>query len=40
MTYTDAWPGAAGQAIMLYGIGTVIIPLETAYEAAGLKMPQ
>jgi glyoxylase-like metal-dependent hydrolase (beta-lactamase superfamily II) len=40
MTYTDAWPGAAGQAIMLYGIGTIIIPLETAYEAAGLKMPQ
>ncbi len=40
MTYTDAWPGAAGQAIMVYGIGTIIIPLETAYEAAGLKMPK
>ena len=40
MAYTDAWPGAAGQAIMVYGIGTIIIPLETAYEAAGLKMPQ
>ena len=40
MAYTDAWPGAAKQAIMLYGIGTIIIPLETAYEAAGLKMPR
>jgi glyoxylase-like metal-dependent hydrolase (beta-lactamase superfamily II) len=40
MDYTDAWPSASGRAIMVYGIGTVIIPLETAYEAAGLKMPQ
>jgi len=40
MAYTDAWPGAAGQAIMVYGIGTIIIPLEAAYEAAGLKMPK
>ncbi len=39
MEYTDAWPSASGRAIMVYGIGTVIIPLETAYEAAGLKMP-
>ena len=40
MAYTDAWPGAAGQAIVVYGIGTIIIPLEAAYEAAGLKMPK
>ncbi len=26
--------------VMLYGIGAVEIPLEAAYEAAGLKMPQ
>ena len=39
MEYTDAWPSAAGRAIMMYGIGTIIIPLETAYQAAGLKMP-
>jgi glyoxylase-like metal-dependent hydrolase (beta-lactamase superfamily II) len=39
MEYTDAWPSASGRAIMVYGTGTVIIPLETAYEAAGLQMP-
>ena len=39
MEYTDAWPTAGGRAIMVYGAGTIIIPLETAYEAAGLKMP-
>ena len=39
MEYTDAWPTAGGRAIMVYGTGTLIIPLETAYEAAGLKMP-
>ena len=40
MAYTDAWPSAKGRAIMVYGIGTIIIPLEQAYEAAGLKMPE
>jgi glyoxylase-like metal-dependent hydrolase (beta-lactamase superfamily II) len=40
MAYTDCWPGAAGQAIMVYGIGTIIVPLNVAYEAAGLKMPE
>lgn len=40
MAATDMWPSAAGRAIMVYGIGTVIIPLEVAYEAAGVKMPQ
>ncbi len=40
MVYTDAWPSAAGRAMMVSGIGTIIIPLETAYEAAGLKMPE
>lgn len=40
MVYTDAWGSAAGRAIMVYGTGTVIIPLEQAYEAAGLKMPE
>jgi glyoxylase-like metal-dependent hydrolase (beta-lactamase superfamily II) len=40
MSYTDSWPGAVGQAIMVYGIGTIILPLDVAYEAAGLKMPQ
>jgi glyoxylase-like metal-dependent hydrolase (beta-lactamase superfamily II) len=39
MAYTDSWPSAAGRAIMVHGIGTIIIPLEVAYEAAGLKMP-
>lgn len=39
MEATDAWPSAAGRGIMVYGIGTVIIPIQTAYEAAGLKMP-
>jgi glyoxylase-like metal-dependent hydrolase (beta-lactamase superfamily II) len=39
MEYTDAWPSAGGRAIMVYGTGTIIIPLETAYEAADLKMP-
>lgn len=39
MEATDAWPSAAGRAIMVHGTGTVITPLETAYEAAGLKMP-
>ena len=40
MEATDAWPTAKGRAIMVYGIGAVIVPLETAYQAAGLKMPQ
>ena len=40
MAYTDAWPSAEGRAIMLCGIGTIIIPLTQAYEAAGLKMPE
>ena len=40
MAYTDAWPSAQGRAIMVYGTGTIIIPLEVAYESAGLKMPQ
>jgi glyoxylase-like metal-dependent hydrolase (beta-lactamase superfamily II) len=40
MVATDSWPSAGGRAIMVYGIGTVIIPLEIAYEAAGLKMPK
>jgi len=39
MAYYDSWPSAEGRAIMLYGTGTVILPLEVAYEAAGLKMP-
>ena len=37
---TDAWGSAAGRAIMVSGIGTIIIPLAQAYEAAGLKMPE
>lgn len=40
MLYTNAWGSAAGRAIMVSGIGTVIIPLEQAYEAAGLEMPK
>jgi glyoxylase-like metal-dependent hydrolase (beta-lactamase superfamily II) len=40
MAYTDAWPSAQGRAIMVSGIGTIIIPLAQAYEAAGLKMPE
>lgn len=40
MAYYDSWPSAEGRAIMVYGIGTVILPLEVAYEAAGLKMPE
>lgn len=39
MEYTDAWPSAAGRAIMVYGTGTVITTLPAAYEAAGLPMP-
>ncbi len=30
MTNTDAWPSANGRAIMVYGIGAIILPLETA----------
>jgi glyoxylase-like metal-dependent hydrolase (beta-lactamase superfamily II)/S-formylglutathione hydrolase FrmB len=40
MAYTDAWPSAEGRAIMVSGIGTIIVPLRQAYEAAGLKMPE
>jgi glyoxylase-like metal-dependent hydrolase (beta-lactamase superfamily II)/S-formylglutathione hydrolase FrmB len=40
MAFTDAWPSAEGRAIMVYGTGTIIIPLRQAYEAAGLKMPE
>jgi glyoxylase-like metal-dependent hydrolase (beta-lactamase superfamily II) len=40
MAYTDAWTSAKGRAIMVSGIGTIIIPLAQAYEAAGLKMPE
>ena len=40
MVDTDAWGSAAGRAIMVSGIGTIIIPLAQAYEAAGLKMPE
>jgi len=39
MEYTDAWPGASGRAIMVYGTGTVITTLEAAYQAAGIPMP-
>jgi glyoxylase-like metal-dependent hydrolase (beta-lactamase superfamily II) len=40
MVYTDAWGSAAGRAIMVSGVGTIIMPLAQAYEAAGLKMPE
>jgi glyoxylase-like metal-dependent hydrolase (beta-lactamase superfamily II) len=40
MVYTDAWGSAAGRAIMVSGIGTIIVPLELAYQAAGLPVPQ
>ena len=40
MEATDAWPSAAGRAIMVYGTGTVITTLEAAYQAAGLEMPK
>ncbi len=40
MVATDAWGSAAGRAIMVSGIGTIIIPLARAYEAAGLRVPQ
>jgi glyoxylase-like metal-dependent hydrolase (beta-lactamase superfamily II) len=39
MAYTDAWPSAQGRAIMVSGIGTIIIPMAQAYEAAGLSAP-
>jgi glyoxylase-like metal-dependent hydrolase (beta-lactamase superfamily II) len=37
MAYTDAWPSAEGKAIIVSGIGTILIPLNQAYEAAGLN---
>jgi glyoxylase-like metal-dependent hydrolase (beta-lactamase superfamily II) len=40
MEGTDAWPTAKGRAMMVYGTGTIIIPLETAYQAAGKEMPK
>ena len=40
MVYTDAWGSAEGRAIMVYGTGTIILPLEQAYEAAGLEMTE
>jgi glyoxylase-like metal-dependent hydrolase (beta-lactamase superfamily II) len=40
MVSTDAWPSAGGRAIMVSGIGTIIIPMEQAYEAAGLSGPK
>ena len=39
MRHTDAWGSAAGRAIMVSGIGTIILPLELAYQAAGLPVP-
>ena len=39
MLYTDAWGSAAGRAIMVSGIGTIILPLDLAYQAAGLPVP-
>jgi hypothetical protein len=39
LLYTDAWGSAAGRAIMVSGIGTIILPLELAYQAAGLPVP-
>ncbi len=39
MEYTDAWPGAAGRSIMVYGTGTVITTMEAAYAAAGITPP-
>ncbi len=39
MVYTDAWSSAAGRAIMVSGIGTIIVPIEVAYQAAGLPVP-
>jgi hypothetical protein len=40
MVSSDAWPNAGGRAIIVSGIGTIIIPLPLAYEAAVLKMPE
>ncbi|MBN2480829.1 MAG: MBL fold metallo-hydrolase [Bacteroidales bacterium] len=37
MSQVDWW-GTAGQAIMVYDLGTIVIPLELAFEAAGLEM--
>jgi glyoxylase-like metal-dependent hydrolase (beta-lactamase superfamily II) len=39
MRPTDAWGSAAGRAIMVSGIGTIIVPLDVAYQAAGLPLP-
>ena len=39
MLHTDAWGSAAGRAIMVSGIGTIILPLDLAYQAAGLAVP-
>ena len=39
MEYTDAWPGAAGRTIMVYGTGTVITTMEAANAAAGITPP-
>ena len=36
----ESWLGEGEKAIMVYGIGSIIIPLKTAYDAAGLPMPQ
>jgi glyoxylase-like metal-dependent hydrolase (beta-lactamase superfamily II) len=38
MPYVDFWPSAVGKAILVDGIGAEVIPIELAYEAAGLKM--
>jgi glyoxylase-like metal-dependent hydrolase (beta-lactamase superfamily II) len=35
------WRGGEGKwAIMVYGIGTILIPIEVAYESAGLEIPK
>jgi len=37
----DPWRGGEGKwAIMLYGTGAVLLPIEVAYEAASLEMPE
>jgi glyoxylase-like metal-dependent hydrolase (beta-lactamase superfamily II) len=40
MPLVDFWPSVVGRAIMVYGTGTIVLPIELAYELAGLKMPE
>jgi len=40
MAQPAVWGGRAPGVLMVYGTAAIFLPLKTAYEAAGLPMPE